>query len=130
MVDPYQKLLIKKYQYWTVYLHPDQTLKGKTYLWCHRDISDLLETNQEEKKELFIILEDLKKALNKLFQPDKYNYLSLGNETNHLHIHLEPRYKADPLFGKRYQPTNKEFEEQLLIEIRDQIKEKLSLPQN
>ena len=33
-----------------------------------------------------------------LFQPDLFNYASLGNEIRHLHIHVVPRYKKQRIF--------------------------------
>ena len=66
-----------------------------------------------------------------------FNYLALNNNTRHLHIHLIPRYDReveylnitfrDEAFGKSYK-RNPEFKlsEDLLIKIRDLIKEKVS----
>ncbi|HZD13247.1 MAG TPA: HIT family protein [Candidatus Binatus sp.] len=48
-------------------------------------------------------LEDMSyvaKALALTFKPDKMNYELLGNGQPHMHWHLVPRYKSDPLWGR------------------------------
>jgi len=59
---------------------------------------DLFDINQKEKNELFEIMRKIRNALKKLFQPDLFNYASLGNEVQHLHFHLIPRYKTKRIF--------------------------------
>jgi diadenosine tetraphosphate (Ap4A) HIT family hydrolase len=39
-------------------------------------------------------------ALAKALNPDKMNYELLGNGMPHLHWHLVPRYKTDPMWGR------------------------------
>ena len=46
------------------------------------------------------ILEKLKKAYVFLFQPDLFNYESLGNFIQHLHVHFIPRYKKPRVFAR------------------------------
>ncbi len=137
--DPkYQKLLIKDYQHWTAYLHPDQSVLGRCYLWCKReDAEDLLETTEEERTELFEIAKELKMVLDQLFQPDLFNYSSLQNTTNHLHLHILPRYAdarefegkifEDQHFGRAH-VTNPEFDipEEILITIKNTFQNHLT----
>lgn len=134
--DPvFQKFLIKEYKHWKVYIHQDQGTLGRSYLWCKReDAIDFLEMTNREKDEFFEVAKALKVAVMKLFKPDLFNYASLGNETNHLHVHIIPRYAKDrefagtifqdPRWGHSYR-TREDFTitEEKLYKIRDAIQE-------
>ena len=135
MAADYTKFLIKDYSYWAVYIHQNQSYLGRCIVWCKReDALDLAEATPEEQAELFIVLNDLKKAVTKVFAPDWLNYSFLGNETRHLHGHLIPRYAVpkefmgltfeDKLWGHNYK-TNHDFQtpEKVLAEIQTKIKE-------
>lgn len=112
--------VIKEYQYWTLYIHDNQQYLGRVYVWCKRENAlDLVDATEEERKELFAILFQIKKALTKTFQPDWFNYAFLGNETQHLHGHIVPRYAQEKEFmGLRFRDreyghnwkTDKSFE--------------------
>ena len=39
-------------------------------------------------------------ALATALKPDKMNYELLGNAQPHLHCHIIPRYKTDPMWGR------------------------------
>jgi|SRR5579859_1379894 len=117
----YSEYLIKDYTYWTLYLHENQCYIGRTYLVAKIDgkNKDFMDMDSDEIKEFFMIGRQLKKALHKLFIPDKMNYASLGNIFEHLHIHFIPRYKSqrtflgeefiDKQWGKNYAPYDLEF---------------------
>lgn len=45
-------------------------------------------------------------ALDRVFAPDKMNFLTLGNSVPHLHTHLIPRYLGDPEPGAPYLPES------------------------
>lgn len=94
-----KNLLIKKYKYWTVLIHLNQCYLGRCVIKLNRHIVDLFDITQKERNELFRVMKRLRNALKKLFQPDLFNYASLGNEVQHLHFHLIPRYKTERFFG-------------------------------
>jgi len=115
----YSKNIIKEYEYWTLYVHENQSYLGRCYLWCKRENAlDLTDATEEEQNELFKILPQIKSALEKAFQTDWFNYAFLGNEDRHLHGHIIPRYEftrefagiifTDDRWGKNYL-TNKDF---------------------
>lgn len=88
-------LLLKKYKYWTLYLSPNQYYLGKLRLVLNRkDIIDLCELKKSETQELFEIIKRSKNALIKCFNPDLFNYATLGNSIRHHHWHIIPRYKS------------------------------------
>jgi diadenosine tetraphosphate (Ap4A) HIT family hydrolase len=98
---------------------------------------DLTDATEEEQKELFLVLNELRKAIKKVFQPDWFNYSFLGNETKHLHAHFVPRYAKpkvfegitfeDKLWGHNYK-TDHSFEtpELVLEKIKSLISEVLT----
>ena len=135
MANDYSANLIKEYSLWEVYVHENQGYLGRCVIVCKReDALDLTQATSEEQLELFLILQNLKKASEKLFQPDWFNYAFLGNEFRHLHGHFIPRYAKlrifndvqfeDKLYGHNYK-TDKSFKtsSNLLASIRDGYRE-------
>jgi len=137
MAEDFLKNLIKEYEHWSIYVHPNQGYLGRCVVWCKReDALDLTDATPEEQSELFLVLRDLKEATKKVFQPDWFNYSFLGNETRHLHGHFIPRYAKpkifmgivfeDKFYGHNYK-TDHTFvtPEDLLSAVRDKLKEAL-----
>jgi len=90
---------IKGYQYWSVFVHENQSYLGRCVVWCKReDALELIDATQEEGEELLQILKELREASSAVFQPDWFNYAFLGNETRHLHGHFIPRYETERKF--------------------------------
>lgn len=136
--EKFEHTQIKKYDNWTVNLFLNQYYLGRCLIKLNRHTIDLFEITREERKELFeTVIPELKQALNKSFSPDLYNYLSLGNDCRHLHIHLIPRYSSEREFkGKtftdenwnsNYTPYPADFtvSENLFESIRSKIEEEL-----
>lgn len=130
----FSKYKIKDYQHWSIFLHPNQGFLGRCVIWCNReDALDLTDATVEEQEELFVILNGLQKAIQKIFQPDLLNYAFLGNEKRHLHGHVIPRYAKpkefegitfkDERYGHNYQ-TDHNFSAPLAVleKIRLRIK--------
>jgi len=90
-----EKVQIKKFNYWTVYLHPNQSYLGRVYIMLNRhgpgDTTELTKEEWEESKE---IMDKITKSLKFLYNPDLISYLVLQNkDRNHFHFHIMPRYK-------------------------------------
>ncbi|MDP3764580.1 MAG: HIT family protein [bacterium] len=137
MAEDFSKNLIKDYKYWAIYVHPNQSYLGRCVVWCKRENAlDLTDSTQEEQSELFLVLQNLREVVKKVFQPDWFNYSFLGNDTRHLHAHFIPRYTKpmtfmsmvfeDKLYGHNYK-TDHSFvtPEDILNTIRDKIKAEL-----
>jgi len=131
----FSKLLIKQYKNWGVYIHENQGYLGRCVIWCDReDAEQLTDATKEEQEELFVILRELRKASEKAFEGNWFNFSFLGNETRHLHAHFIPRYVAerefegtifkDPLWGHNYK-TDHSFitPPEVLEKIRLRMKE-------
>jgi diadenosine tetraphosphate (Ap4A) HIT family hydrolase len=138
-MDNFSKYKIKDYKYWSVYIFQSQNYLGRCVIWCKRENAiDLTEATDEERAELFFILNKMKEALKNIFRADWFNYAFLGNETKHLHCHFIPRYASernfggvvfkDERWGKNYK-TNKGFviSDELLEKIKIKIKENLAV---
>lgn len=118
-MEDFLKYTIKEYKYWTVSVSKNQNYLGRCIVWCKRDDAlDLADATEEEQKELFVILNKLRSAVQNSFQADWMNYAFLGNETRHLHGHFVPRYTEtkefegiifkDDLYGQHYK-TDRDF---------------------
>jgi diadenosine tetraphosphate (Ap4A) HIT family hydrolase len=136
----FEKLKIKEYEYWNLYLNEYQCYLGRTCLVAKRpDAIDFIAMTRDEREEFFSIGQTLNQALKTLFQPDLMNYASMGNVYNHLHVHLIPRYKErrefngitfeDKRWGKNYAPYDRTFELTLdqLLHIKEAIKSNLTV---
>lgn len=135
--EDYSQNIVKDYTYWTWLVHTNQGYLGRSVVWCKReDALDLMDATEEERSELFIILREVKQALEKTFQTSWMNYAFLGNETQHLHGHIIPRYSsernfygqtfADREYGHNWR-TDKSFEtsQELLQAIKKELQNNL-----
>jgi diadenosine tetraphosphate (Ap4A) HIT family hydrolase len=90
----YAENLLATFQYWSVYLHPNQYFLGRVYIWCNRpEAIDLMQDlTPEEWYELRHVGIVAQEAIKKAFNPHLFNQSSLGNETKRCHVHIVPRY--------------------------------------
>jgi len=134
----FEKLKIKEYKYWELYLHDPHYYLGSVYLWAKRnDEVDFLDITEEEKQEFFKIARGVKLALVDLFKVDRFNVANLQNKINHLHVHIIPRYSSarkfngfkfvDENWGRIFYPYNEKIEvpEEILLRIVEKIRNKL-----
>lgn len=115
----YEHNLLKRYRYWSLYLHENQSYLGRTYAALHRDgeIDPFSDTTVEEQAEFRHIAGELQEALDVLYQPTRLNYANLRNTWLHCHWHIIPRYDSarrvngdifyDDNHGHNYAPAPK-----------------------
>src|SRR4051794_23357661 len=77
-------------------LGPWQYYHGYCLLISRRHATELNGLEADERREYFVEMCLLARALEDCFRPRKLNYELLGNQVPHLHWHLFPRYKDDP----------------------------------
>jgi diadenosine tetraphosphate (Ap4A) HIT family hydrolase len=132
----YEKLKIKSYKYWDLYLHENQCYLGRVFVQLkdEKGVEDFLDIQGQVREEFFQIGQNVKKALKTLFKPDKMNYAALSNTSPVIHMHIIPRYKEtrefngvtfkDTRWGQNYAPYDRSFviEESTLFKIRDALK--------
>jgi diadenosine tetraphosphate (Ap4A) HIT family hydrolase len=136
----YEKLKIKSYKHWDLYLHENQCYLGRVFLLLkdEKGVDDFLAIGEQARDEFFEIGRDLKAALAALFKPDKMNYAALSNTSPAIHVHMVPRYQGqrefagvvfkDARWGQNYAPYDKSFalDESVLFQIRDALEKQLS----
>ena len=77
-------------------LGPWQYYHGYCLLISRRHATELNGLDADERRDYFVEMCLLARALEESFRPRKLNYEMLGNQVPHLHWHLFPRYNADP----------------------------------
>lgn len=137
-LDRFKEYNIKEYDYWESQIYvDDQYYIGRSVIVLKsRHITDINDLSNNEINELFEdALQDLTEGIDSLFSPDRYNYSSLGNGYEHLHLHVVPRYSSkryyggkefdDEFFGQNYSQNYEKIklDDNLLIELRNTIKE-------
>lgn len=136
----YDKLLLKSYTHWDLYLHPNQIpYLGRCYAWSKRENSaKVIDMTLEERTELFdIVIPEWNSSIKELFQFDWPNVSCLGNTSPHCHWHLIPRYHktitkygiefSDPKPNRNYVPyEKKEIDQKTLQEIKKDIQTKIN----
>ena len=137
--EEFEDTVDKKYESWTVQLFLNQYYPGRCLIKLNRHIVDFFKLEEAERAELFEkVMPELKQVLNDIFDPDLYNYASLGNDCRHLHIHVIPRYSSEIVFrGVRFEdenwnshytpyPTDFEVSDKIFGEMKSEISTKLN----
>jgi ATP adenylyltransferase len=113
----------------SVYLLKNQSFKGRCVIALNDHKQELFELSDQQRVRFFEEVASVAKAVAKLFHPDKLNYAVFGDTVPHFHIHLVPKYKAGPLWGKAFceEPVDPVFlpEQELAGQIKS-IREAIS----
>jgi len=118
-----RKNMVADYKHWAVILNIQQYYVGRTLVWAKRyEAHSEFDLTDEEIEEVLRIKRDVKAALDATLKPDMINTAFLGNEVDHCHCHIIPRYHQvrkvlaggdvfqDQFFGKHwYQDSAKYF---------------------
>jgi diadenosine tetraphosphate (Ap4A) HIT family hydrolase len=81
-------------------LNPDQFFHGYSFVTLKWHSEELYQLSDKDRKSFLEDMSRVAAALAEALHPDKMNYELLGNGMPHLHWHLVPRYKTDPLWGR------------------------------
>lgn len=81
-------------------LNRDQSYRGRSILVLKEHIPDFFRLTSSDILKLLPEIRLSEKALHKAFDPVLMNYLFMGNTAAHVHLHLVPRYRSDPNFGR------------------------------
>lgn len=129
----YADSYIKCYEHWCLEVSYMQHTLGCFALFSRHKVERLSELSGAALAELADVNREIETALGsgQTFQPDRYNYLQLGNVLHHLHIHGVPRYVAprfafgrewkDNSFGAPPMWLSDDVEVELVVSIRDEI---------
>ncbi len=75
---------------------PHQFHQGYTLLLLKNHVRDLHDLEPNVHDALFREVRIAAQAAVAAYQPWRMNYASLGNQVQHVHVHLFPRYENDP----------------------------------
>ena len=110
LVDP--ATVLREGDSWRVVLNKNQNLLGKTMLVLRREASDVLDVTLEEWDAFTDELRRVRRAVDELFHPDRWNHAFLMNADPQVHCHVVPRYASprvwagltftDPHFGESF----------------------------
>jgi len=91
--NPY---FIKEFETGYAVLGDLQFFKGYCLLLCKLHKKELHELDKKFRMKFLKEMVVLAEAIYKAFKPKKLNYELLGNNDEHLHWHIFPRYSNDP----------------------------------
>lgn len=105
-----------------VVLGDSQFIKGYTLFLSKEHKTEIHELSIEKRSAFLMEMSYVAEAVYNAFKPHKMNYELLGNEFAHMHWHLFPRPKNDPIpneaiwvidreerFSKEYLPSDEEL---------------------
>ncbi len=91
------KFFVKELETGYVVLGDHQFYYGYTIFLSKIHARELHELDPQFKLKFLSEMAQVAEAVFKAFQPDKLNYELLGNTDEHMHWHIFPRRKTDPL---------------------------------
>lgn len=83
-----------------VLLNRDQFFPGYTFVVSKEHVTELFHLDREARSMVIEEVASTASALHRIFKPDKINYELLGNMVPHMHWHLVPRFRTDPLWPR------------------------------
>ncbi len=99
----YQQGFLKNYHYWSLEISYRQHTLGSFIIFSHAPLQLMSHMSSSQSRELPIVMHEIETALveNPLFAPNHFNYLQLGNQLKHLHLHGIPRYRTERVFADK-----------------------------
>ena len=90
--------VIEERSSWTLAVNRNQDLLGKTMLVLRRTCESVIDIESNEWSLLRLELRRLVPVLERLFQPDQFNFAFLMNLDAQVHLHVVPRYASPRLW--------------------------------
>ena len=126
--------LVKEYEYWQLLVKKNQGYFGSCVAITKKHHELLGDLSPEEMVEYQLVAHEVETALKKAFNYDGIHHCLLMKKDKHTHFHIVPRFIADKTFAGTtwcdgYGPfipgTTKEVTQEVLNQIRDEIKLKI-----
>ena len=83
-----------------VLLNRDQFFPGYTFVFSRGHVTELFHLDRDRRTAVMEEVASVASALFTLFGADKINYELLGNMVPHMHWHIVPRFRGDPLWPR------------------------------
>lgn len=83
-----------------VILNRDQFFTGYCFVVAKEHVTELFHLEPEVRAVVMEEVNAVAAAVAGAFKPDKINYELLGNMVPHMHWHVVPRFKSDPLWPR------------------------------
>ncbi|MEJ2200232.1 MAG: HIT family protein [Desulfuromonadaceae bacterium] len=93
-------LRVMELEHCYVQLNRDQFFPGYTLVFSKQHVTELFHLQPAERGALMEEVNRVAAALHQLYQPTKMNYELLGNMVPHMHWHLVPRFRHEPLWPR------------------------------
>lgn len=91
--DPW---VIKEFNHSYMVLGDHQYFEGYSVLLFKNHVRDMHQLPHKLQTEFFSEVMQAATAINQAFKPWKLNYSCYGNQVEHIHWHIFPRYQSDP----------------------------------
>lgn len=83
-----------------VLLNRDQFFPGYCFVIAREHVTELFHLDRVVRGTVMEEVNAVAAAVAALFRPDKVNYELLGNMVPHMHWHVVPRFRTDPLWPR------------------------------
>jgi diadenosine tetraphosphate (Ap4A) HIT family hydrolase len=109
-----------------VLLQDDADFRGYCMLSFRRHATELFQLSDAERNHFMSDVNRVALAVWQVCRPSKLNYVILGNEVPHLHVHVIPRYPQDGWWGQpiwhRPPHARRTLAASSLASLRDELK--------
>ncbi len=116
-----------------VVLQDDGAFRGYCILFLHQHAAELFDLSAAQRARLMEDVNRVALALRSVVKPAKLNYVILGNEQPHLHVHVIPRFHDDGWWGepiwKRPPDAKLPLPPAEFARLRDSLRQGLLAPQ-
>ena len=85
-----------------LYIFKEQSKMGRLILAYKDHVSEIVDISDEERNQFFADINNVAKAIYKIFSPSKVNYGMYGDTGCHLHMHLVPKYEGGDECGSTF----------------------------
>lgn len=93
-------LRIASFEHSYLILNRDQFFPGYCLLFARQHVTELFHLDRTVRQGMLEEISRTAQALSRVFRADKINYELLGNMVPHIHWHLIPRLRTDPLWPR------------------------------
>ena len=83
-----------------VLLNRDQFFPGYCFVVANEHVTELFHLDPASRAAVMEEVNAVAAAVAEVFKPDKVNYELLGNMVPHMHWHVVPRFRSDPLWPR------------------------------